>query len=100
MPGPADFGVGVWPHMDFRGLEDGLQRAACEFLQEIVLALEDHLAPRDQVQRHEAPSRRELAARAEIGHDSLNDILLGRVWPRSDRLARLAAAAGVTVGVL
>jgi transcriptional regulator with XRE-family HTH domain len=52
------------------------------------------------VQRHDAPSRRELAQRAGITHDTLNDILLGRRWPRTDRLVRIAAAAGVTIGVV
>jgi hypothetical protein len=86
--------------MTFADLDSALDRAAAEFLQDVVVAIEATLAPRDQVQRHLAPSRRELAQRAGVTHSTLNDILLGRRWPRADRLLRIATAAGVTIGVL
>ena len=86
--------------MSFTHLRDPAERAACEFLQEVVNAISEHLAPVAEVQSSTAPSRRELARKVGIGHDSVNDILLGRVWPRSDRLVRMAQAAGISVGVL
>jgi hypothetical protein len=100
VPGPADLGVGSWPQMTFKALDDPAQRAAAEFVQEVVREVESRLVPRREVQRTPGLNRRELARRAGIGEDSLVEVLHGRVWPRSDRLIRIAQAAGVTVGVL
>lgn len=76
------------------------ERAACELVQEIVQELERGLSPRSEVQRHILPSRRELARRAEVDVDTVTDLLLGRTWPRMDRLIRITTAAGVTLGVI
>lgn len=84
----------------FAHLRDPAERVACEFLQEVVNAISEHVAPVAEVQSSTAPSRRELARKVGIGNDSVNDILLGRVWPRSDRFVRMAQAAGVSIGVL
>src|SRR3954447_21738419 len=86
--GPADLGKGTWPGMRFTHLQPS-ERAACEFVQEVVRELEARLSPRDQVQRHHLPSRRELARRANVDPDTLNDLLLGQTWPRLDRLVRI-----------
>lgn len=76
------------------------ERAACELIQELVKELEQRLSPREQVQRHHLPSRRELARRANVDPDTLNDLLLGKTWPRIDRLIRITTAAGITLGVV
>lgn len=86
--------------MTFSHLDDPGVRASCEFVQEVVSAVVATLAPVDEVQRHPAMSRRELARKAGIGQAPLLAILHGDVWPRSDRLARIAHVAGVTLGVL
>lgn len=86
--------------MSFKGVDDPAQRSACEFVQEVVREVEARLVPRSEVQRTPGLTRRELAKRAGLGEDSLVEVLHGRVWPRSDRLARIAHAAGVTVGVV
>lgn len=97
--GPASYGVGTWPRMSFSDLPDIDQRAACEFVQDVVAAVTEALTPTEDP-AHLTPSRRQLARELGIGNDTLTDILKGRQWPRADRLVRLANHAGITVGVL
>jgi hypothetical protein len=85
--------------MNFSAVTDIDQRAACEFVQDVIAAVTDALTPTKDETRL-PPSRRQLAGELGIGHDTLTDILKGRQWPRTDRLLRLANHVGVTVGVL
>jgi len=86
--------------MDFSALEDVAQRAACEFVQDVAVAVIAVLTPSDKPGRPAPPSRRQFAANVGVGRDTLIDILKGRRWPRTDRLVRIAHRAGITIGTL
>ncbi|HEY8822750.1 MAG TPA: helix-turn-helix transcriptional regulator [Dermatophilaceae bacterium] len=98
--GPASLGTGRWPRMDFSGVEDDGQRAACEFVQDVAVAVIAVLTPSGEPGRGSPPSRRQFATSVGVGRDTLIDILKGRRWPRTDRLVRIAHRAGVTIGTL
>ena len=86
--------------MDFSEVEDAGQRAACEFVQDVAVAVIAVLTPHDEPGRAAPPSRRQFATNVGVGRDTLMDVLKGRCWPRTDRLVRIAHHAGVTIGKL
>ncbi len=82
--------------MTFTGVDDIGLRAACELVQDVVVALLEQFGDGDLA----AVSKRELARRAGVGQATLWPLLNGKLFPRTDTLMRVAQAAGVTVGVL
>jgi hypothetical protein len=86
--------------MDFSGVEDAGQRAACEFVQDVAVAVIAVLTPSGEPGRGTPQSRRQFAASIGVGRDTVIDILKGRRWPRTDRLVRIAHRADVTIGTL
>ena len=82
--------------MTFSDVDDIGLRAACELVQDVVVALLDEVAGGDPA----SVSKRELARRAGVGQATLWPLLNGRLWPRTDTLMRVAQAAGVNIGVL
>jgi transcriptional regulator with XRE-family HTH domain len=86
--------------MDFSEVEDVGQRAACEFVQDVAVAVIAVLTPSNEPGRGSPPSRRQFATNVGVGRDTLIDVLKGRRWPRADRLVRIAHRAGVTIGTL
>jgi lambda repressor-like predicted transcriptional regulator len=81
--------------MTFEDVPDPGLRAACVLVQDVVAAL---LAQLDGGSLA-GVSKRELARRAGVGQATLWPLLTGQLWPRTDTLARVAQAAGVTVSV-
>ncbi len=82
--------------MTFTDVDDIGLRAACELVQDVVVALLEQFADGDPA----SVSKRELARRAGVGQAPLWPLLNGRLFPRTDTLMRVAQAAGVTIGVL
>ena len=100
VPGPSALGSGVWPSKDFRSL-DPATRAACEFLQDVVVALQSRLVEADLAHRHSTGlTRSDLARRAGVSSMSVTEFLAGRTFPRADTLLKICHTAGVNVGVL
>lgn len=84
--------------MSFSGVDDiGLQ-ASCELVQDVVVALLEHVHAPDAA--HLSISKRELARRAGVGQATLWPLLNGELFPRIDTLVRVAQAAGISIGVL
>jgi hypothetical protein len=71
-------GTGRWPWMDFTVVADEGERAACEFVQEVAVAVIAVLTPSGDAGRGAPPSRRQFAASVGVGRDTLIDILKGR----------------------
>jgi transcriptional regulator with XRE-family HTH domain len=71
-------------------------RAACELVQDVVIALTEQLAGGDV----SSVSKRELARRAGVGQATSWPLLNGRLWARADTLMRASQAAGVNLGGL
>ncbi len=82
--------------MSFTGVEDIGLRAACELVQDVVVALLEQFADGDLA----SVSKRELARQAGVGQATLWPLLNGDLWPRVDTLMRVAQAARISVGVL
>lgn len=84
--------------MSFAGVDDIGQRAACELMQDVVVALLEKTGA-GQLD-HVRISKRELARRAGVGQATLWPLLQGRSFPRLDTLTKVAQAAGLTIGLL
>jgi len=81
--------------MTFDDVADEGLRAACQLVQEVAAALLAQLSDGQLA----GVSKRELARRAGVGQATLWPLLGGTLWPRTDTLLRVAAAAGVRIGV-
>lgn len=100
VPGPSLIGAGRWPNMDYSDV-DPSTRAACEFLQSVVRALEAELVAPDEATRHSVGlTRSDLARRAGVSPMSVTELLAGRTFPRVDTLVRICHVAGIRLGTL
>lgn len=82
--------------MTFTDVEDIGLRAACELVQDVVVALLAQFAGGDL----SSVSKRELARQAGVGQATLWPLLNGELFPRVDTLMRVAQAARISIGVL